>query len=264
MFSAILSIALVLQSASAQTTSPLINVTNAFSSSHLVPNVIPTFNPIALLNVSFADTATKQSINVVPGVLLSTEQTAIEPKFSLGTSSAALPTTPFVLVIVDPDAPTPQAPTLADFLHFLGGGFTVDSTTRQLTNNTAALMEFFPPSPPAGSDPHRYPVLLFNQPSNFNTVAPTLVNASTPRTSFNLSSFVQAVKLGDPLAGNYFLVGPANTSTSATQTNPSQTSVPSASATSNGSSNKFYKMISPAVEAAFCMTTILAFLVNYV
>jgi len=75
MFSAILSVALVLQSASAQgTSSPLTNVTNAFSSSHIVPDVIATFNPVALVNVSFTDAVTTESVNVLPGVLLSRER----------------------------------------------------------------------------------------------------------------------------------------------------------------------------------------------
>jgi len=89
--------------------------------------------------------------------LLLTE-TAIEPKFFLVTAGAALPTSPFSLAIVDPDAPTPQTHTAADILHFLGGDFTADPVSGQLTNNTAALKEFIPPTPPAGSDPHR---LLF-------------------------------------------------------------------------------------------------------
>lgn len=61
----------------------------------------------------------------------------------------------FVVIMVDPDAPTPQMPNVSEFLHFLGGDFTADSTTGLLSNSSPALMEFFSPTPPPGSDPHR-------------------------------------------------------------------------------------------------------------
>jgi phosphatidylethanolamine-binding protein (PEBP) family uncharacterized protein len=66
-----------------------------------------------------------------------------------------------VIAIVDPDALTPQNPSEAEFLHFIGQGFVVDNSNQregcavQVKNATDALVEFFPPTPPAGSDPHR-------------------------------------------------------------------------------------------------------------
>lgn len=91
-------------------------------------------------------------------MLLSTE-TAVEPKFSLISNSTSLVANQtFVLALVDPDAPSPQNRSASQFLHFLGGGFTVNATSSDptlLTNQSAALREFFPPTPPAGSPPHR-------------------------------------------------------------------------------------------------------------
>lgn len=63
---------------------------------------------------------------------------------------------PFVVVAVDPDAPTPQSPTLAQIRHFLGGSFVPNASTFVLSNSTAAVSEWLQPAPPAGSDPHRY------------------------------------------------------------------------------------------------------------
>ena len=68
-----------------------------------------------------------------------------------------------MITIVDPDALTPQNPSVAQFLHFIGQGFVVDHSevlegvegSVQLANVSSALVEFFHPSPPAGSDPHR-------------------------------------------------------------------------------------------------------------
>lgn len=62
---------------------------------------------------------------------------------------------PFVIVIVDPDAPTPQHPDHAQFRHFLGGGFVLRDLGLVLANKTPAITDFVKPSPPDGSDPHR-------------------------------------------------------------------------------------------------------------
>lgn len=84
---------------------------------------------------------------------------AMEPQFTLEmdpNSNDSSIINSFIIVIVDPDAPTPQSPTAADFLHFVGGDFNPDPITGLLSNSSPALLEYFSPTPPAGSDPHRY------------------------------------------------------------------------------------------------------------
>jgi phosphatidylethanolamine-binding protein len=104
--------------------------------------------------------------------------TAGPPQFALsrseGTNTSPATDGPFVIAVVDPDAPTPQAPTVAQFLHFIGGGYyhpedATQSPQRRwparkrspglenlmLVNNTPAIIDFLQPQPPAGSDPHR-------------------------------------------------------------------------------------------------------------
>ena len=65
---------------------------------------------------------------------------------------------PFVVATVDLDAPTPQTRTSAQIRHFLGGNFFLETPRAPtlLSNKTAALSPFIQPTPPAGSDPHRY------------------------------------------------------------------------------------------------------------
>ena len=62
--------------------------------------------------------------------------------------------------MVDLDAPTPQNPNASQIRHFLGDNFTLEPPNRNglslLTNSTPALSDFLQPTPPAGSDPHRY------------------------------------------------------------------------------------------------------------
>jgi len=129
---------------------------------------------------------------------------------------------PFVIAAVDPDAPTPQNPTNAQIRHFLGGNFT-PNRLGLLSNSTPAISEFRQPTPPAGSDAHRYEILdytnpliefatiryiflLFEQPRGFNSQ--TVVNTTTPTQNFNIAAFASAVGLGDPIAGSFMLVAP--------------------------------------------------------
>lgn len=70
--------------------------------------------------------------------------------------------TSWVIVMFDPDAPTPQMPNVSQFLHFIGGDFTSDSSGA-LSNTSAALVEYFSPGPPLSSDPHRYVNLIIRK-----------------------------------------------------------------------------------------------------
>ncbi|THV08339.1 PEBP-like protein [Dendrothele bispora CBS 962.96] len=220
----------------AQFTQSLDNVTQAFTNAKIVPDVLPSFSPRALLNVTFTD-ASMQSVNVTPGIQLTMAQTAQEPQFFFLANVTIPPNLLYVVAIVDPDAPTPQNANISQFRHFLGGGFSVDSTTGLLMNNTAALTDFAPPTPPAGSDPHRYVVLAYLQPDNFDSIANQFVNASTNRMNFNITTFAQATNLSAPLAANFFLTGPDNSSSTGTSSSasPSGTSPGGSGGTSDAS-----------------------------
>ncbi|KAE9407021.1 PEBP-like protein, partial [Gymnopus androsaceus JB14] len=128
-------------------------------------------------------------------------------------SSTHLVQDKFVIAMVDPDAPTPQNNSLAQIRHFVGGDFIISSAasngTARLTNTSAAIAEYISPGPPAGSDPHRYTILLFKQPENFSVAASTLIQPNSSFEGFNISAFASSVGLGNPIAGTYFLEGPA-------------------------------------------------------
>lgn len=85
-------------------------------------------------------------------------ETMLQPQFFLTSNSTALQNATFVLAIVDPDAPTPQNATIAQFRHMLAGDLHANGSLADmapLVNSSAALTEFVMPTPPAGSDPHR-------------------------------------------------------------------------------------------------------------
>lgn len=82
----------------------------------------------------------------------------LEPTFAVtANSSDSLAEQIFVLAIVDPDAPTPQNTSISQFRHMLAGDLHVNASSGgALVNSSAALTDFVNPTPPAGSDPHRY------------------------------------------------------------------------------------------------------------
>ncbi|KAH9479679.1 hypothetical protein JR316_0008274 [Psilocybe cubensis] len=182
----------------------LATVKKAFDEAHIPGNLSLPFHPKVLLEVSFPQNIGRP-ITLHAGIQLPRNATAGPPFFSVvGPAGKG----PFVIATVDLDPPTPQAPTLAQIRHFLGGNFVYKAPKESvlLTNRTPAVSEFRQPTPPAGSDPHRYVFLLFEQSKTFNDQ--TLITPTSPIFNFNISSFAAAVGLGQPIGGTFMLVGP--------------------------------------------------------
>jgi len=153
--------------------------------------------------------------------------TSRPPAFSLHAPvPAEMGKGPFVVAIVDPDAPTPENPANGPVRHFLGGDFVLKDDGVTLKNNTPAITEYVEPNPADGSQPHRsvglFPqwtsffcaltflsrcvFLLFKQPDGFKDQKE--VTHDTAHPFFNVSGFAQKVGLGDPVAGTYVMVAP--------------------------------------------------------
>ncbi|KAK7061879.1 PEBP-like protein [Favolaschia claudopus] len=233
----------------AVTNASLSDVSAAFSRAGIVPGVIPVFQPTGLLDVQF------ESVKVTPGINLTVKQVSTEPKFGLQVSDTTTASNAqFVIALVDPDAPTPQNRTFAQVRHLLGGGYHWDASTGALTNTTAALSDFLPPGPPPGSDPHRYLVLAYVQSEGFSSKAPSLVNASTPITGFNISTLSEALGLGAPFAGTFFLTGPE----AANATNTTAGSDPSPTPQGSGAISVHTPFVMTAVVASALAISLLA------
>ncbi|KII94530.1 hypothetical protein PLICRDRAFT_33328 [Plicaturopsis crispa FD-325 SS-3] len=198
LFTAITRIAL------AQDTS-LTSVKAAFDTANIAADADIVFEPTVLLEVALPATNTTPAALVHAGVQLPRNETVGPPIFAISDPASALRDDTFVVATIDLDAPTPQDPSEAEIRHFLGSNFKL-TRGALLANFTPAISNWLQPTPPAGSDPHRYVFLLFKQPAGFNEQ--TLVNSSTSVTNFNLSSFAAAVGLGNPLGGTFMLVGP--------------------------------------------------------
>ncbi|KLO17322.1 PEBP-like protein [Schizopora paradoxa] len=203
---------------SAQDTS-LAEVKAAFAKADVPEDAHITFEPNTLLEVAFPQ-ASGRPVLVNAGKQLQQPQTAIPPRFGIKSPTASQLHQTFVVSMIDLDAPTPQNPNVSQIRHFLGSNFHIDTESARanrlserfgvgmLVNSTEALSGFLQPTPPAGSDPHRYVFLLFEQPAGFNEKVGQFVNASTPITDFSIATFAKQVGLGNPLGGSFMLVGP--------------------------------------------------------
>ncbi|KAF7297750.1 OV-16 antigen [Mycena kentingensis (nom. inval.)] len=189
-------------------------VQRAFEAANIPEDLTITFNPSAILDVSFLQ-PDGCTVDLHPGQNVPRNQTASAPSFALhfpgrsGASANASASGTFVVFMIDPDAPSPQNRSFSEIRHFLGGDL-YPNHHGGLANHTAAISEYLQPTPPPESAAHRYVFLAFLQSKEF--ASQTLVNASTPIFLFNVSQFAAETGLGSPIAGNFMLVAPAEDS----------------------------------------------------
>lgn len=111
---------------------------------------------------------------------------AAQPQISFGADQNATKgnATRYTVVMFDPDAPTPQNPNASLIRHW-----TVANLGPRGVNlsDTATLSPYLSPSPPAGSDPHRYIFALFRQPA---TGTVSLFNQSSSPRNFQIAPFI--------------------------------------------------------------------------
>ena len=104
--------------------------------------------------------------------------------------------------MVDPDAPKPQDPSLADILHCLMTN--IKGGDKSIYNGTHTE-EYKGPAPPAGSDPHRYCQFLFVTDEKISW--PARKDPSN-RTHFDTQKFMKTIehtKGGKLQASTYFM-----------------------------------------------------------
>jgi len=98
------------------------------------------------------------------------------------------------LIMLDPDAPSKTNPTNRSWLHWL-----VTNIRENDISSGSTMMEYNGPSPPKGSGPHRYALLVFQQ-------SDTIEDIQIERPKFNIANFIQDHSLTGPAYGNFYLV----------------------------------------------------------
>ncbi|KAK4247311.1 phosphatidylethanolamine-binding protein [Corynascus novoguineensis] len=171
----------------------------------LLPSkVIPSdFTPSFLLNVRFpgADADTRH------GALMRVSQVQSAPALSITTSnlsnSGAAPpptTTTYTLMMIDPDAPTPNDPKFAYWRHWVVahiplpvGKDEAESRVLQLDEDGRVLTQYLAPGPKDESRPHRYLFLLFAEPEGGRKLEKVDVGGEefVERRSFRADEFIE-------------------------------------------------------------------------
>ncbi|KAG9120769.1 hypothetical protein FRC07_003611 [Ceratobasidium sp. 392] len=191
----------------------LSEVKHAFKEAKIVPDLLPEFKPSSLLYLTYPKSSVKhkskkksdKSKIVLPGRRFAKDTTETPPEISLegpGWPGA------YTLFLLDPDAPSRENPKWSQVRHWFIGNLTLGGFSKHvpnsvvLTNETAAVNDYKPPAPPAGTGAHRYVALLYAQPLDFDY---SFLDTSD-RQHFNITEFAKRSGLGTPLAGTFLTV----------------------------------------------------------
>lgn len=218
-------------------------VKQQFINAHIVPDVVPSFNPIGTLNVNFNGSA-----SITVGEPMS--QTDVSKKPVVAVAGTFNSTPSYTVLMIDGNYVGSSNPQGLN-LHWLENNVQVgsDGTT---ANTTAATIPYAGPAPASGTGPHRYTILLYQQPSNFTAPASPVANSGVHM--IELATYVQAAGLTGPLAGLYYTVEVGTATVSVASTTAVDTSTISAqttvSNTNTGTSTKTSTATSTAKSGA--------------
>src|SRR5258708_2473054 len=204
------------------TASGIAGIQASFKNASLVPDLLQSFDPTALMNVTFPGVGA-----ITAGQNLSTEQTTTAPNVTSLLANSSIPTTGnFTLIMVDALAAGTNG-SGTEVLHWLANGVTLNnrsssdpssSSLEVSTANALVVSNYFPPQPPPGTGLHRYAILLLPQPPTFSPPA----NLSTANISidlnFHFKDYVASSNLSQPIAGTFFLEQAAANGTTANGT----------------------------------------------
>ncbi|KAJ6611750.1 phosphatidylethanolamine-binding protein [Mycena sp. CBHHK59/15] len=227
----VVSLALLSLSNAATTLLDIENNEAHFTNAFLVPALLPTFTPSALLSLVFVS-------SVIEGQALAKADVAAAPTVSVHSFNATLDGN-FTIAMVDADVVGTDESGGVN-RHWLLNSVTVSGSDNTVSNSSATpITEYAGPGPASGSGPHRYVVLLYHQPSTFSP--PAGLSQTVPGVSkFDLNAYVKDSGLGDLVAATYFTVevGTATTSLPITSAVDTSTlpSAPSGSATASKAS----------------------------
>jgi hypothetical protein len=154
----------------------------------------------------------------IEALQLTSTATMTEPQLAVSGSMGNMSDT-FVFIMMDLDVPPEQGSTSTKrrvLLHAMNTGF---KATQQklsgagtlLASKTKGPAPYLSPGPPATDTvAHRYVQLLFREPATLKVQASDFAN-TTARFNFDINTFMTQHKLGEPVAGNFFMVdGRAN------------------------------------------------------
>ncbi|KAL2867777.1 YbhB/YbcL family Raf kinase inhibitor-like protein [Aspergillus lucknowensis] len=130
---------------------------SSLAGARLVPGSAPlipdTFTPSTELGITFGEKA------VSLGNLFRVSEVKAAPTISFARENDVPDSRSYTLILIDPDAPTPDDPKFAYWRHWVVSGL---KPAAEATGST--LTEYLGPGPKDDSRPHRYLFLLFREP----------------------------------------------------------------------------------------------------
>jgi phosphatidylethanolamine-binding protein (PEBP) family uncharacterized protein len=137
------------------------------------------------------------------GELVPLAETKKVPTFALGQSSPINTSSKYIIVAIDPDAPSRANPTVAQALHYMNTDFSpMSGTATNITSsNDNETVKYMPPGPPKGSGEHRYVWLLYQQPQGFQAKDVPTRN----RTGFDVAKWAEENGLKPAVAGTFWV-----------------------------------------------------------
>ena len=168
------------------------------------------------LQYNFSKTLSNHTIMLIQ--LLTSVKTDVQAPPTLiltGKDTSSCPeSAPYIAIAIDIDAPYVSAPFLSPIVHWIQPTLNlkpnIPTTNNKLESETGPVVNWLTPIPPPFSGPHRYIVMLYQQPANFDIThwdAQFVEPVSIPkRIRWSLDDFIKQAGLKDMLAANYFRV----------------------------------------------------------
>ncbi|KAJ5795054.1 Protease inhibitor (Tfs1) [Penicillium paradoxum] len=142
--------------------------------------------------------------NVQPGTWLSRNVAQNPPKLAF---SGANPTSTYLVVSLDIDAPFTAFNFLGPILHWIQSDIKVTGEAA-LQYDAPFIANYIGPAPPPVGGPHRYLFFLYEQPEGFDLKAHAPAGGkklgNVGRMRYDLDAWAKEVKLGPVVAFNYF------------------------------------------------------------
>ncbi|KAJ5941327.1 hypothetical protein N7516_001495 [Penicillium verrucosum] len=142
--------------------------------------------------------------SVQPGTWLPRKAAQEPPKLSF---AGANPTSTYLVVSLDTDAPFPSFGILGPILHWIQSDIKVTSEG-VLVSDAPFIANYIGPAPPPMSAPHRYMFFLYEQPAGFDLTAHAPAAGkkfgNSNRIRYDLDAWAESIKLGPLVAFNYF------------------------------------------------------------
>ncbi|OXG45106.1 nuclear protein [Cryptococcus neoformans] len=175
-----------------------------FRQAELTPQLLETFQPEALLNVTFGGNAISTGDKLDQDAVSSSPTLAVSPASNATLESGQL----YTIVMVDADIVGTDESTTEQTRHWLVNSASLSTEAASYAVNwtgSTSITDYAGPGPASGSGSHRYVIIVYAQPDTFSPPA-NLSQAGTPLSTMSLSSYVSESGLGDLITANYFQV----------------------------------------------------------